>query len=100
MEEVNAKNKDGETVGADNFVQSWLDTSRRHLEKGGGVAPLLPLEFYCDSCDKVIPAGAHRWRCLECKNYDNCEACLQSGIEKEQHKSSHHRIKMVVRKPQ
>ena len=100
MEEVNGKADGKKAKVTQNFVESWLRTSRLHLENGGGVAPLLPLEFYCDSCDKLIPPGEYRWRCLECKNYDICETCLRAGIEKEQHKGSHHRIKIAVRKPQ
>lgn len=98
-DEVNASvnTKDDQSDGE--LSRTWNVSSQMHLEKGGTIAPLLPLEFYCDECQEVIPPGAYRWRCLECVSYDNCEACINKRKLNDPHKTSHHQVKIMVRRP-
>ncbi|GIX65814.1 ADA2-A transcriptional co-activator SAGA component [Babesia caballi] len=49
----------------------------------------LAVDFYCNACQRSLPLGTFRIRCVECVDFDLCVPCACRGTERSDHHSDH-----------
>lgn len=49
----------------------------------------LAVDFYCNVCQRSLPLGSFRIRCVECVDFDLCISCACKGPDRNNHSSDH-----------
>lgn len=77
--------------GADRYPAWYVNPSTGDREFDPGP---LAVDFYCNICQRSLPLGTFRLRCVECADFDLCITCACQGADRNTHKNDHKYIPM------